>query len=119
MDVLRAVCDRIVEGELIEDAARAEGVTGSTIRNWVRANAMMFALYARAREESAETLEQEAINAARSVNPLPRFFDARLLVDTLKWAAAKRRPKVYGDRLDVDGEIRHVRGVVMLPAEDS
>lgn len=115
--VMEAVCLRIEAGELIDEAADAEGIDRRTVWRWAREVSSFGDMYARAREASAESLEMMALRACASgERHLP---GARLMVDTLKWAAAKRRPKVYGDRLDVDGEIRHVRGVVMLPAEDS
>lgn len=74
----------------------------------------MAEMYMRARESSAEILENEALRVARSLNPVPRMFDQRLLVDTLKWAAAKRRPKVYSDRLELTGK---VEGVLLTSEE--
>lgn len=113
--VMAAVCLRIEGGELIDEAAHAEGIDRVTVWRWAREDDTFGNMYARAREASAESLEMMALRACAGAER--HEPGARLLVDTLKWAAAKRRPKVYGDRLDVDGEIRHVRGVVMLPPE--
>lgn len=99
-EVMTAVCDRIEAGELVEEAAWNEGTTRKTIWEWARKYPDLGDVYARAREASAEVLEQEAIRVARTLNMFPQNMDTRLLVDTLKWAAAKRRPKVYADRVD-------------------
>lgn len=112
-----AVCQRIEDGELVDDAAKAEGTTRKSIWQWAREDAALGDRYTRAREASAESLELEAIDVARKGTNDTAAAD-RLLVDTLKWAAAKRRPKVYGDRLNIDADLRHTAGVVRLPARD-
>lgn len=114
-EVMESVCLRIEAGELIDEAAVAEGIDRATVWRWARADKAFGNMYARAREASAESLEMLALRVcASSERHLP---GARLLVDTLKWSAAKRRPKVYGDRVDLNGEIKHVHGVIILPAE--
>ena len=57
-------------------------------------------MYARAREEAADALADEALEVARGSVP-ERAASDRLLVDTLKWTAAKRRPREYGDKVDL------------------
>jgi hypothetical protein len=71
-----------------------------TIQRWLRDNPDFCAQYARARAESAERLEHEALDAARSARTFQQIQAARLLADTIKWAAAKRNPRVYGERID-------------------
>ncbi len=100
-EIVTAVCRRIEAGELVDEAAYAEGWSYLTIWEWTRADDALAKMYALAREHSAESLEIEAIRVARSPNPMPFSFNPRLLVDTLKWAAAKRRPKVYSERVEL------------------
>lgn len=133
---MAAICERITQGMFVEDAAKAEGITGTTLRTWTNENPDLLAMYARAREASADALAEEALKIAHGIDGLgvmateladeyagslendndrheylARFETVRaqrdrLRVDTLKWTAAKRRPKVYGDKVDVtsDGE---------------
>jgi hypothetical protein len=58
--------------------------------------------YAHAREESAESLEAEALKVSRSATDKDSAAAARVYADTLKWAAAKRDPKRYSERTKVD-----------------
>lgn len=53
--------------------------------------------YVRARENQADAFADEILDVARNKNLDPQ--QARLQVDALKWAAGKRKPKVYGDRV--------------------
>jgi hypothetical protein len=71
-----------------------------TIQTWLRGNPDFLARYARARAESAERLEHEALDAARSARTFQQIQAARLLTDTIKWVTAKRNPRVYGERVD-------------------
>ena len=101
---MQAACRRISQGEYVAKAAEAEGVTRQTLWNWTEADPALLDLYTRAREESAAALEEEALEAAREAldGRNGNVNAARLRVDTLKWAAAKRRPKVYGDKAQVE-----------------
>jgi len=112
--VLAAVCERIMAGELIEDAAKAEGVNAATIRKWVTADpSTLGTMYAQAREASADALEQKAILVAEMATN-ETVQQSRLMVDTYKWAAAKRHPKRYGDKLDVTSEGKGLAGLLAV-----
>ena len=58
-------------------------------------------MYTHARELSGEVLESKAILSAQNATAEDSQA-ARLYVDTLKWAAAKRFPKQYSDRVQQD-----------------
>jgi hypothetical protein len=54
-------------------------------------------------------MEMKALDAANSATA-ENAQAVRVLVDTLKWAAAKRQPRVYADRVDtnITGEVVHM-----------
>ena len=99
---VEAVCKHIAEGALIINACKAVGVEHAAFRVW--STLPQYAtIYARAREEAADMLADEALDVARGSTNETAQAD-RLRVDTLKWAAAKRRPRVYGDKVDVTSD---------------
>ena len=53
--------------------------------------------YAGAREDQAESLFDEAIDIAREHEDPAK---ARVLIDTLKWAAGKLKPKKFGGKIE-------------------
>jgi len=64
--------------------------------------------YTGAREDSAdidadkiEVLNQEIRN--KTIDPQ----SARVIADNLKWIAGKKKPKKYGDKLEIDSNIKH------------
>ena len=98
---MRTACDLIATGTDTDKAAQAAGTTAKTLRQWAADDAELGALYARARIASAGALEDEAIRAARS-STAESYGADRVLIDTLKWAAAKRYPKEYSDKASVE-----------------
>jgi hypothetical protein len=92
----------VAEGELILNICADEHMPAwSTLCGWKRRNPEFAAAYARARETSAEMLEEQAL--ARAMNATAEdAHAARLEVDALKWAAAKRAPRQYGDKVNLD-----------------
>ena len=110
---MERVCARIEQGELIASASKAEGVTRSAIWEWARKERELGDMYARARDASADALAEEALEVARASTNETYGAD-RVRIDTLKWAAAKRRPKEYGDKQQVETTITHK----LLPPEE-
>ncbi len=94
------LCEKITEGHGIRELADTdEFPSWPTLRKWL-ANETDFAIrYARARSASAEALELRALQVAADKSRDPH--QSRVEVDTLKWAASKRNPRVYGDKIDL------------------
>ena len=101
LDVMRRICDRISRGELAAAAAQAEGLNASTVWRWTAEDETARTMYAHAKHQAADALAEEAIRIALETTNETYSAD-RLKVDTLKWAAAKRRPKEYGERQAVE-----------------
>jgi hypothetical protein len=123
------VLTRISRGELVREVAKDVGIHEDTVREWAR-DPLYSVPYARAREEQAHALAEEAIaiadgldqdGEARVVGMIAaagaveekdrqRVMDAlayaavqrdRIRVDARKWLASKIAPRYYGDRMDV------------------
>lgn len=105
--IVERIATRIEGGDLNAEACAAEGVNDETVRRWRRDNPALDEVYTRARLISADALAEEAVRVARSLgDPQSR----RLEFDALRWLAGKRRPRDYGDRVDVEvgGTIGHL-----------
>lgn len=98
-----AVVECIRDGGTLNDAANAAGVDVATLKRWLadESRVEFRARYARAREDQADSFADEIVTVARDKMRDPQ--QARLLVDSLKWVAAKRKPKAYGDKLELAG----------------
>lgn len=101
------ICRRIALGQTILDICETEGMpTWPTIVDWRLRFPDFATLYFQARQSSADIFETIALRTAERATFLD-YGAKRLYVDTLKWAAAKRQPKVYGDRSEmvVSGDV--------------
>ncbi len=95
------LCEYIARGKSLVTICKARDMPGySTITAWLREDegGGLQAMYARAREELADYMADIMLAESRKGDDVQR---SRLIVDTMKWTAAKLKPRVYGDRLDV------------------
>ena len=73
----------------------------STIRRWMRAEPERRAQYMAARVLSGDALEAQLLGIARHTFDKDDVPAARLKADILKWAMARRAPKIYGDQKNI------------------
>lgn len=69
--------------------------------NWKREHRELLDLYTRSIQDKADSVEEEMESVYDKVKS--GEIDAstgRLLIDTLKWKAAKYYPKMFGDKID-------------------
>jgi hypothetical protein len=103
------ICERISSGQSLREICRTKGMPHlDTVRQWLIGKPEFSAQYARAREEQADTLADEVVAIADSVareKSGTKVQAARLRVDARKWKASKLRPKVYGEKLELGGDV--------------
>lgn len=115
------ICRRISLGELLKNICNDEHLPAySTVMHWLWSDeyehfARFRHLYAQARAAQADAFLEEAMNAARTANDKDSAAAARVLADTIKWAAARLNPQKYGDVLrhagHDGGPIKHSVGL--------
>lgn len=100
-ELAAALLRRYSQGELLTEIMVDLGLPGlGTIWEWKIRNPNFAVQYSRARELSAEALELLALERAKSSTGMTAQAD-RLYVDTLKWAAAKRFPRMYSEKAEI------------------
>ena len=124
-----SICERLMDGESLKSICSAEDMPHrSTVFRWIVANETFRDMYARAREEQAETMADEIVSIADEGETKVIMgndgtsmvvFDStavarnRLRVDARKWVAAKLKPRKYGDKVQTEisgpngGPIQH------------
>lgn len=108
------ICGRLADGESLKAICADPEMPGrSTVYQWLVAQPAFADMYARAREEQADTLADEIVAIADEADvstsgdgeEVRLQLDAtavarnRLRVDARKWVAAKLKPRKYGDRI--------------------
>jgi hypothetical protein len=116
--IATVICVRLSEGESLKSITRDEEMPDrATVYRWLAAYPDFCDLYARAREDQADTLADEIIAIADEQPEVIPVIDRRTgeliehkldnaflqwqknRIDARKWTAMKLKPKKYGDRL--------------------
>ena len=97
------ICALIAEGKSVQTISAMEEMPSSAmIYRWLATDGDFVERYTRAREQQADKLAEEIVDIA-DTEPDPN--KARIRVDARKWVAAKLKARVYGDRIQVDGDM--------------
>lgn len=113
-DIFDRICERIAEGESLREICQAKDMPARVnVIRWLEKDEALRNQYARARELQADH-EFDEIKAIADLASAEDVQVARLRVDARKWRAGKLRPKVYGDKVDVEhGGTVKLEGVKM------
>lgn len=99
----------IAAGELVKEAHGKRNISRGEIRAFLARAPARRIEWDEAREASADAFADEALEVSRTPNTTQvEASDARTRIDTLKWAARIRNPRLYGDRNTVDLNVRTV-----------
>jgi hypothetical protein len=113
-EIADEVCERLANGESMRAILRDEHMpASSSIYKWLRFVPDFAEQYARARQDQADTIADETVWIADTEEDPQR---ARVRIDARKWMAGKLRPKVYGDKVDV--EHKGAINVLVAPEHD-
>lgn len=91
------ICEMVAEGKTMRQISESLGYSLGTLINW-STRPEHVEQYTRAREAAADIFEADIIEAALSCGPETASSD-RVKIDALKWVAARRAPKKYGDKI--------------------
>lgn len=101
-----AICERIAEGETLSAICKPGSGLPSrqTFHRWVVQFPELSRAYSAARELSAHSLEEEALDTARVLKTQKGRLGAAgiraldVAMNQLRWSAARRNPRVYSER---------------------
>lgn len=120
-ELFDTICERIADGESLRTiCSDAQMPNKATVFRWLAGNAALGDQYARAREAQADALVDEMLDIADDARNdwMERRGEddagyiangehiqrSKLRIDARKWIAGKMRPKVYGDRIEVEAK---------------
>lgn len=108
------IFDRLAKGESIRSICKDDWLpTWPVVNKRLASDEQFVVRYARAREDQADKLFDEILEIADQYDQAAEKLEggvdhinrARLRIDARKWMAGKLRPKVYGDKLDLSGNV--------------
>lgn len=97
------ICERIANGESLRQICFEESKPSMvTIFRWLKDKDDFCNNYIRSREIQGDAIYEDIVRLEKAVEDkkIP-FQDARVIIDSMKWRAAKMLPKKYGDKLDL------------------
>lgn len=109
-DLCKEICEDVANGFNIKTVLKSkhEYPDFSTWCRWKRENDELYNLYIKSIQDKADSVEEELENVydmlkAKEIDP----SSANVLIQTLKWKAAKYYPKMFGDKVQQEhsGEI--------------
>jgi hypothetical protein len=105
--VVERVLEGMAEGHTLSETVKAvssalgEPLTAGLVRRWIVAEEAWFQRYQRTKTMLGQAFAEEAILVARESTSSTTAMD-RVLIETLKWAAAKANPVEYGEKQTVE-----------------
>lgn len=106
-EIVEIVLDEMAEGHTLQETVkrvarlRGEALTPGAVRRWIVAQDEWFLRYQRTKTLLGQAFAEEAILVARESTSSTTATD-RVLIETLKWAAAKANPVEYGEKQTVE-----------------
>ena len=102
-----ALLDAFAAGEVMAPHYAKHDVTADQVRVWRVSQGPAAAQdWDAAREQSADAYLDMILDVAN--NPMPDSASARVRIDALRWIAAKRNPRAYSDKAQLDVNVRTV-----------
>jgi hypothetical protein len=100
------ICQLVAEGKTLRQIEAEMAIPLGTLLRWIGNGhenktgdgRSLTEQYARARDIASDLLETDIMTAAYAASPETAAAD-RVKIDALKWVAARRAPKRYGDRV--------------------
>jgi len=104
-ELAKEICEQVAEGKRIKHILDSKDEYPSFVTwcKWKRENIELLNLYVKSIQDKAETVDDriEGIMYKLEAGELEPA-QARVLIDTLKWKAAKYYPKMFGDKQQID-----------------
>ena len=100
------ILDALATGGLVKSVLAKHNVSRPMLGAYLAGNPQLRVDWDTAREQSADAIFEDALETANN-RDLDYAF-ARNKIDTLKWAARIRNPRLYGDKAQLDVNVRTV-----------
>lgn len=100
-EVAAEICDRLVNGESIRSITRDPRMPCWTaVYKWIKGRPDFAERYNQARIDAADTFADQLLEIADDTSGDP--IRDRLRLDARKWIAARMKPWVYGERMNLN-----------------
>jgi alkyl hydroperoxide reductase subunit AhpC len=121
-DLCVEICNEIANGLNVKTvlASSDKYPTFQTWCNWKRDNNQLFDLYIKSIQDKSESVDEEIDNIMQGLKE--GTYDpstANVLIQTLKWKAAKYYPKMFGDKVQNEVTVMNIPVLTNDPLADT
>ena len=103
--VLYAI-DLISQGNTLTEACDQSNLPISTFHNYIKRDENLHAMYVEADQRGSDAMADALVNIDNHrVHGQSDPKMAKVISDNIKWVLSKRKPKEYGDRVQVDHSV--------------
>jgi hypothetical protein len=105
-EVALGICTEIASGKTLSQVCELEGMPSrNSVYKWLSVYPKFYDAYERAKEISAQSLEDEALLMARTLTEQNDFTGTKvqaynIAMQQLRWSAARRDPNRYGQKMN-------------------
>lgn len=101
-DIADEICEKLAYGQSLRSICEGSDSLPSarTVFRWLREHEEFCQQYARAKEESADSMVDDIVRIAD--NEEEDAQSRRVKIDARKWVASKLKPKKYGDKVHTE-----------------
>lgn len=114
-ELAEEICEHVANGGFVSQLQKKGLPSHTTISRWLNENEEFSAMFARAREQRAETFADQIVEIADTEEDAAK---ARVRVDARKFVASKLLPRTYGDKQEVTVNqtvsLAHAEALIML-----
>ena len=98
--------DLISQGHTVTAACDASNLPISTFHNYINKDEMLSAIYAEADQRGSDAMADALVNIDNHrIHGQSDPKMAKVISDNIKWVLSKRKPKEFGDRVQVDHSV--------------
>lgn len=103
--VLYAI-DLISQGNTLTEACDQSNLPISTLHNYIKRDENLHAMYVEADQRGSDAMADALVNIDNHrIHGQSDPKMAKVISDNIKWVLSKRKPKEYGDRVQVDHSV--------------
>ena len=116
---LATISNMIIEGKSYREIAQAFEVGLATLASWIEEDVERSRVCARAREISAQTFDEQALEVVRGATDMFALAKAKEEAIHLRWRAKAANPRRYGEKMALGGadDLPPIKNAVSMTTE--
>lgn len=125
-EIAKEICLKLYDkkyknvGQVIDNDKSGKYPSRATFYNWKRDNKELLDLYVNIQQDRGDLLLEEIDQTIEDLrNGILDASQSNVIIQTLKWKAAKFYPKMFGDKVDVTSDNKSLNQLTVIKLIDA